>query len=141
VSKTRRFSVVGSGARPQSLDPVRVLIVESEGTVRRLIGEAFGSHPRFKIVALARDVLESLRLARLYSPDVILLDVMMPRLTGLAALERLRRELPDTKIVVFSALLHDHSVALGSDALLDRVHRPLADLGMLLCDQLGLPRI
>jgi two-component system NarL family response regulator len=54
------------------------------------------------VVGMARDGWEALKLAHNYNPDVILMDIRMPRCDGLAATRRLKAEMPDVKIIMLT---------------------------------------
>jgi two-component system LytT family response regulator len=64
----------------------RVLIVDDELPARRLLSEYLRSHPEWTVVGEARDGLEAVRLAGELRPDLVLLDVQMPKLDGFEAL-------------------------------------------------------
>lgn len=63
-----------------------------------------------EVVGTARDGLEVLEFARSQRPDVILMDIHMPRLDGLAALRLVRAELPDIKVVMLSMSAQDEEL-------------------------------
>src|SRR5690349_1451968 len=66
--------------------------------------------PELVIVGEAANGTEALALARELKPDVILMDVLMPGMDGIAATEAIRRELPDTEVLVLTSVLKDASV-------------------------------
>jgi DNA-binding response OmpR family regulator len=69
-------------------------------------------------VVTARDGIEALEIARARQPGIAILDVMMPRLGGLAVLEQLRAddELKETKVILLSARAQETDVRRGLDA-------------------------
>ncbi|MCP4514176.1 MAG: response regulator, partial [Delftia sp.] len=71
-----------------------------------------------QVVGAARDGLEALEMARALLPDVVLMDVHMPRCDGLEATRRLKAELPDVQVVMLTALADDETLfeALKSGA-------------------------
>lgn len=84
---------------------IRVVIADDHAVVRegvRAVLEAGG----FEVVGEAADGAEAARLAREQRPDVLVLDLAMPVLAGLDALARVRRETPETRVLVLS--IHDH---------------------------------
>lgn len=81
---------------------IRLLVVDDSPLVRRLLGELFHDAGGFE-VAFARDGVEALDLLRTFGPDVITLDLQMPRLDGLSCLDRIMVERP-TPVVVLSSL-------------------------------------
>lgn len=86
-------------ARP----PIRVLLVDDAVVVRRVISEAIERDPQMKVVAAARDGEEGLERLGL-RPDVVVLDVEMPKLDGLGMLRELRRRHPELPVIMFSSV-------------------------------------
>ena len=82
---------------------IRVLIVDDDVTVRRTLARAFSRQPDFKVVGEAADGEEALVLTAEESPDVIVMDVQMPKLSGLEATLRLRSQGLDTPILFLTA--------------------------------------
>ena len=80
----------------------RVLVVDDSAFMRQLISELVGSTGEFEVVGTARDGLEALDQVRALNPDLLTLDVEMPRLDGLAALEQLMADMP-RPVVMLSA--------------------------------------
>ena len=81
----------------------RVLVVDDSAFMRRLIGEVVELRDDFCVVGTASDGLEALDSIRALSPDIVTLDVAMPRLDGMATLERIMDEMPRPVIVVSAA--------------------------------------
>ncbi|NVM75828.1 two-component system chemotaxis response regulator CheB [Duganella sp. SG902] len=89
---------------------VKVLIVDDSATVRQVLSALLDADPALRVIATASDPLYAMeRMARQW-PDVIVLDVEMPRMDGLAFLRRLMRERP-TPVVICSTL-----TARGADS-------------------------
>lgn len=96
--------------------PTRVLFADDDALTRRLLAHALAQHPVLEIVGEAVDGAQALALARLLKPDLVVLDVGMPELDGLEVATRLRAELPDTRIVVFSGSdVEEGAHAAGAD--------------------------
>ena len=68
------------------------------------------SDPELEIVGEARDGAEAVRLARQLHPDVVLMDLLMPVMDGIAATTAIRREAPDTEVVSLTSVLEDVAV-------------------------------
>ncbi len=90
--------------------PVRVLVVDDSATVRSVLTRRLAKDVQFEVVGSAKDGLDALAQIKSLKPDVITLDIEMPRLDGLAMLERLMRERP-TRVVMVSSLTRE-----GADA-------------------------
>jgi DNA-binding NarL/FixJ family response regulator len=85
----------------------RALIADDDSDHRLLQRVALTRSGRFEIVAEASDGDEAVRLALEHRPDLVLLDLSMPRVDGLEALPQLRAALPDTKVIVLSSFARD----------------------------------
>lgn len=81
----------------------RVLVVDDSAFMRRLIAEIVELRGDFRVVGTASDGIEALDRIRSLAPDIVTLDVAMPRLDGLATLERIMLEMPRPVIVVSAA--------------------------------------
>lgn len=91
------------GHAPQAARPVRVLVVDDSALVREVLRRELGKVPGLEVVGVAGDpyVARELLLAR--APDVLTLDLELPRMDGLSFLRRLMAHRP-TPVVVFSSL-------------------------------------
>jgi len=79
-----------------------LLVADDHPVVRRGIISCLAQRTHFEILGEAADGQEALRLARELLPDVVLTDLDMPHLTGLAVAEALRKELPKIKVLILS---------------------------------------
>jgi DNA-binding NarL/FixJ family response regulator len=68
-----------------------------------MIMEVLKSYENFKIVGTAADGKSAIELALELRPDLLLLDVLMPHLSGIEVLRRLNKSIPKMRVVVFSA--------------------------------------
>ncbi len=82
---------------------IRVLLADDQVLVRQGLVRLLQERKEFAVVGEAGDGEEALRLAREVHPDLILMDVSMPRMNGLEATSRLRQELPYIKVIALSA--------------------------------------
>jgi DNA-binding NarL/FixJ family response regulator len=82
---------------------VRVLLVDDEPDIRMMLRLHLARDPRFEIVGEASDGQEALEQCEELRPDLVVLDVKMPRLDGVAALPLLRVQCPAAKIILFTA--------------------------------------
>ncbi|TMC49374.1 MAG: response regulator transcription factor [Chloroflexi bacterium] len=86
---------------PQAL---RVLIADDTSAIRALYRAIFEVSRGFEVVGEAGDGDEAVAVAIAQRPDVVLMDVEMPRMDGLLAMSLIRRRFPATKFVVISGL-------------------------------------
>ena len=85
---------------------IKLLVVDDHPVVRKGISLCLAQHENLVIVGEAGDGREALRLARELQPDLVLMDVNMPEMNGLAVTELLQRELPKIKVLILST--HGH---------------------------------
>lgn len=88
----------------------RILIADDHSVVRQGLQMFLALDPELEVVAEAADGAEALRLARQFHPDVVLMDLLMPEMDGIAATREIRRELPDTEVLALTSVLEDASV-------------------------------
>ncbi len=81
---------------------IKVLVADDHPVVRKGLQSCLARHGHIRVVGEAADGDEALRKTRDLSPDVVLMDISMPGLNGLAVTEVLRKELPDVKVLVLS---------------------------------------
>jgi two-component system, NarL family, response regulator LiaR len=90
---------------------VRILIVDDHEVVRRGLRAFLDLDPTFEVVGDAHNGAQAVRMAHRLRPDVVLMDLLMPELDGIAATGVIRRELPDTQVVVLTSILDDVSLS------------------------------
>lgn len=92
------------------MSPVRVLLVDDSPDVRTMLRTRIELDDVFEVVDEAADGAMAIALATLHQPEVIILDAMMPILSGVEALPAIVRGAPDAKILVYSAFTDDPSL-------------------------------
>ena len=104
--------------------PRAVLVVDDNRTVRLSLSVALDADPEFSVAGVAPDGQTALFIAEETRPDVVVLDLAMPRTDGLTALPQLRALCPDARIVVYTSSRTAAEVVyqLGADALIDKAH-------------------
>src|SRR5580692_6952569 len=89
---------------------VRVLIAEDQALVRRGTSVLLSLEPDMEVVGEACDGIEAVAMAVALHPDVVLMDLHMPRLGGVAATREITRSLPGTQVLVLTTLNDDETV-------------------------------
>jgi CheY-like chemotaxis protein len=82
---------------------VRILVADDFPTILQLVKEILNAHPGFEVVGEARDGHHAVALAEALQPDVIVLNVTMPTMSGFEAARRIRSRVPDCAIVILSS--------------------------------------
>jgi DNA-binding NarL/FixJ family response regulator len=90
--------------------PIRVLIADDQRVVREGLAMVLGLLHDVEVVGAASDGAEAVALAQELGPDVVLMDLRMPRCDGVEATRLLRERRPQTKVVVLTTYADDHSV-------------------------------
>lgn len=90
--------------------PIRLLIADDHPIVRDGIRGMFAGDPGFEVLGEAGDGAQAVELARALDPDVILMDLRMPRVDGLEAIKRVLAARPGIRIVVLTTFAEDANV-------------------------------
>ena len=93
-------------------DPIRVLVADDSPTALRSVCEYLEFAGGFEIVGTASDGQNAVHLTALRKPDLVLLDLSMPRINGLEAAEQIRLSSPDLRVIIFSEL---HGLSLADE--------------------------
>lgn len=83
--------------------PIRVLIADDHSVLREGLRMVIELQPDLEVAGEAADGVEALALARSLHPDVVLLDLMMPNMDGLAALSQIKEAVPTARVVVLTS--------------------------------------
>jgi len=98
--------------------PITVLLVDDFVPFRAVVSSLLGIEPKLRIVAAASDGIEAVQQARQLQPDVILLDIGLPKLNGIAAARQIRELAPQSKIIFVtqetSAAIAKEAIGLGA---------------------------
>jgi DNA-binding NarL/FixJ family response regulator len=101
---------------------VTVLIVDDNAQFRALLRELVAAEPDFQVVGEAADGAEAIRLTQELRPDIMLLDLGLPRVNGLEVLRWSKAEHPERKVVIVTVHTEDAyrqaAEASGADAFL-----------------------
>ena len=90
-----------------TLADIRVLIADDHAVVREGVRHVLGAEHGFEVVGEAANGDEAIRLAESLTPDVVVLDLSMPGMSGLEAASAIRKRAPGTRVLVLS--IHDHA--------------------------------
>ena len=82
--------------------PTRILLADDHALVRRGVRLILDNEPGLTVVAEAADGAEAIEMAHRERPDLAILDIAMPRMTGLQAARELSRALPDLRILILT---------------------------------------
>jgi two-component system chemotaxis response regulator CheB len=114
-----------------ALEPVRVLVVDDSAHNRRLLTDLLESSPDVKVVGTAADGNEGLRQVMALQPDVVTLDLEMPKLGGYSFLRLLKSTVP-TPVIVISSYAHKTDVfkalELGAFDFIAKPSKPTPDV-------------
>ncbi|HCS38597.1 MAG TPA: DNA-binding response regulator [Anaerolineaceae bacterium] len=90
--------------------PLRILIADDHAIVREGLEAILSAQPDLTLVGMAANGLEAVALAAELKPDVILIDLMMPKMDGLAAIQAIRAANPQACILVLTSFADDERV-------------------------------
>jgi NarL family two-component system response regulator LiaR len=89
---------------------IRILLADDHSVVRQGLKMFLGLDADLEVVGEAKNGQEAVRLATELRPDVVLMDLLMPVMDGIAATGAIRQELPDTEVIALTSVLEDASV-------------------------------
>jgi DNA-binding NarL/FixJ family response regulator len=105
--------------RPEMTSSARLIVADDHELVRESMRSMLQSQPDLQIIDEAKDGQEAIKLTRLQRPDLVLMDVRMPKVSGLEATQTIKEELPTTKVLIVSAyedpLVVSEAVRAGAD--------------------------
>jgi DNA-binding NarL/FixJ family response regulator len=88
--------------------PIRVLLADDHQIVRQGLRALMETDETLKVVGEAADGRQAIEMTRKLSPDVLVLDIVMPRLNGLEALRQIKQVCPSTKVLLLSSYNDEH---------------------------------
>jgi CheY-like chemotaxis protein len=98
-----------------------ILVADDNPMIRKMLCRLFESEEDYDICAEATNGQEAIALALKHHPDLIILDISMPVLNGLAAARELKKLMPDVPIILFTQYAHLAKDVFGADPPFDRM--------------------
>ena len=90
--------------------PIKVLIAEDHTIVRQGLARLLSDQPGLEVVGQAVNGRDAVEMAEKLNPDIIIMDIAMPKMNGIEASKKIRKLLPGTKILILSMYSHEHYV-------------------------------
>ncbi len=94
---------------------IKVLVADDHALMRIGLTTLFKTDPLLSVVGEAPDGKAAIEMTRMFSPDVVVLDLMMPCVSGLEALLSIKTEMPETKIVILTTFAISDAIAQAID--------------------------
>jgi DNA-binding NarL/FixJ family response regulator len=99
----------------------QVLLVDDNPVVRQIVRQVLEKEPELRICGEADDGKEAVHKAKLLQPDIVILDLSMPRMGGLEAAPQTRNLLPDTCLILFTLYGNEGIERVAKQAGVDAV--------------------
>jgi two-component system, NarL family, response regulator LiaR len=90
--------------------PIRILIADDHSVVRQGLKMFLALDPELEVIGEAENGAEAVKLAGELLPDVVLMDLLMPVMDGITAIENIRATLPDIEVLAVTSVLEDTAV-------------------------------
>jgi NarL family two-component system response regulator LiaR len=99
-------------------EPLKLLIVEDDPMMQLGLEQALSTYPHLEIVGQAEDGFLGVAAARQLQPDLVVMDIGLPRLDGIAATQQIKEELPEVRVVMLTSHTTENEIiaALSSGA-------------------------
>ncbi len=90
--------------------PIKVLVAEDHTIVRQGVARLLSDQASIEVVGEAVNGLEALEMSEKLKPDIVLMDIAMPKMNGIEASKKIRKLLPKAKIIILSMYSHEHYI-------------------------------
>jgi DNA-binding NarL/FixJ family response regulator len=125
--------------------PIRLLIVDDQPLIRRGLSMMLAAEPGIEVVGQAADGLDAVTQALAQAPDVVVMDLQMPRASGVVATREIAAKLPATRVVVLTTYDDDElvfeAIRAGAHAYLLKDASEAEVLGTIRCVHRGESRL
>lgn len=105
---------------PTNAAPLRVLIVEDDPMMQLGLEQSLSAYPEIEIVGQAEDGYMGVEAAKQFHPDLVVMDIGLPRLDGIAATQQIKEALPNVRVVMLTSHTTEReivaSLSSGADA-------------------------
>ena len=125
--------------------PIRLLIAEDQAVIRKAFAALLTLEADFRVVATAADGEQAIDAARAFGPDIVLMDIKMPRIDGIAATRAILAENPRTRVIMLTTYETDElvfeAILAGAQAYLLKDAEEAEILGAIRAVAKGEPRL
>jgi DNA-binding NarL/FixJ family response regulator len=94
---------------------LRIVLADDQPTILRMVRMILGEHAHLEVVGEAPNGLEAVSMVSILKPDVVVLNVMMPKMTGFEAARQIHAESPSVSIVILSTHKDDQFIAIARE--------------------------
>ena len=108
--------LTNSQSPPSKSARIRILVVDDDATVRYATRQWLESCTRFEVVAEAADGIEALRAVSKCPPDIVVMDISMPSMSGLEATAQLTQRFPQVRVIIHTASPDTNNVRKAFEA-------------------------
>ena len=123
------------------MQKIKTLIVDDNSRFRKYLKEFLVSESKIEVIGEASDGLEAIRKARELKPDLVFLDIRMPRINGIEATHQLKEKMPEIKVIILTVFDMDEyreaAKANGADGYVIKkslIKELLPIINSLFCD-------
>lgn len=92
------------------MDRIKVLLVDDHKVVRQGLKLFLATQPDINVVGEADNGMAALSAVAQYQPDVVLMDLLMPQMDGIAATQQIKGKYPDVEVIVLTSFTEDHQI-------------------------------